>query len=744
MNRRLLSCALACQLIYPFTLISFGQIPASSPSPQQQTPRPSQQQQTPSVPPVDEDTVKITTNLVQVDAVITDQHGKLVTDLRPDEVQILEDGRAQKITNFTLVNAGMGAGSPGAALPAKSSTAVDKNAPPAPPVTLTPETVRRTIALVVDDLGLSAESISFVRRALRKFVDEEIQLGDLIAIIRTGSGVGALQQFTTDKRILHAVIDRIRWNPMGRAGADAVPRIESNPAALLPPEEEAEVLAFLARSERFREDTISSGTLGTLNYVVRGLGELPGRKSVLLISDGIKIFTPTDRIDTSSRVLEAMRGLSDLANRASVVIHSMDARGLQTLTQTAADRLNLSRRGPVQAQLKALMGPRVDDFNESQNGLNFLAQQTGGIFVRNRNDLNEGLHRVMEDQKGYYLIGYRPDESTFDSKNSSRKFHALTLKVMRAGKFDVRMRKGFYGFPGMSPKPQAGTSQQVVNALTSPFGAAGVQVRLTSAFANDAQAGSLLSSMLHVRASDLTFSNEPDDWHKAEFDIIAITYGDNGRVIDQLSRTDSINMRGATYQHMLKEGFVYSVNVPIKKPGAYQLRVALRDHGSERVGSASQFVEIPDMKSDRLLLSGVLLSVLDPSGLQKPEMSASSKDLEVLDQANRAALRKFRQGEYLQYGATVYNAQLDKTTGRPRLQITVRLFGDGRSVFSGQPLNVNVTNSFDLNRISAAGAIQLGTDMVPGEYVLQVIVTDLLADPKQRRTTQFIDFEIVK
>ena len=207
---------------------------------------------------------------------------------------------------------------------------------------------------------------------------------------------------------------------------------------------------------------------------------------------------------------------------------------------------------------------------------------------------------------------------------------------------------------------------------------------------------------------------------------------------------------------MLKEGFVYNVIVPIKKPGAYQFSVALRDRGSDRVGSASQFVEVPDMKSDRLLLSGVVLTGIDPTGFQKPETGkavaparsganqAQSEDQEAMDQTNKAALRKFRQGEFLRYGATVYNAQLDKTTGRPRLQIKVRLFGDGQSVFAGQPLDVNVTNALDLKRISAAGAIQLGTNMVPGEYVLPVIVTDLLADPKERRATQFIDFEIEK
>ena len=95
MKRLLLASAIACQLICQLPLSIFPQ-PTSIPAGQRQTNLPPSKQQ-PSGPG-DEETVKITTNLVQVDAVITDEHGKLVTDLRPGEVRILEDGRSQKIT----------------------------------------------------------------------------------------------------------------------------------------------------------------------------------------------------------------------------------------------------------------------------------------------------------------------------------------------------------------------------------------------------------------------------------------------------------------------------------------------------------------------------------------------------------------------------------------------------------------------------------------------------------------------
>jgi len=165
--------------------------------------------------------VKITTNLVQVDAVVTDKNGKIVTDLKPEDVEILEDGRKQKITHFSF-----NATETPASMSSTRPAAVDRNAPPIPSSKLKREDVRRTIAVVVDDLGLSWESTSYVRRALKKFVDDQIQPGDLVAIIRTSGGMGALQQFTADKRQLYAAVERVKWNSLGRGGVSAFAPME--------------------------------------------------------------------------------------------------------------------------------------------------------------------------------------------------------------------------------------------------------------------------------------------------------------------------------------------------------------------------------------------------------------------------------------------------------------------------------------------------------------------------------------
>ena len=182
--------------------------------------------QTPTPTPAeDNDVVKISTTLIQVDVSVTDKKGNVIKDLRAEDFEIYENGKKQEITNFSFV----AAGSESNQIAVKPKTN-DKFALPLPPtMPIRPEQVKRTIALVVDDLTMSFESTNYVKRALKKFVDEQMQNGDLVAIIRTGGGIGALQQFTSDKRQLYAAIEKVRWNLSGSGNIGAFAAIEPSP-----------------------------------------------------------------------------------------------------------------------------------------------------------------------------------------------------------------------------------------------------------------------------------------------------------------------------------------------------------------------------------------------------------------------------------------------------------------------------------------------------------------------------------
>jgi VWFA-related protein len=697
-----------------------------------------------------EDVVKISVTLVQVDAVVTDSKGRQVTDLKPEDFEIYQDGRRQQISNFSYVSL-----QPATASPAPAPNKSGKNAPLVPPVNLRPEQVRRTMALVVDDLGLSFESTASLRYTLKKYVDEQMQPGDLVAIIRTGAGMGALQQFTGDKRQLYAAIERVRWNPMGRGGVSAFGALQpawmsaadrtrrgsrSNGDAPV----DDQVLGPGETLDQFREDLFTVGTLGALNYVVRGLRELPGRKSVVLFSDGLRMFTSGR---DNRRVVDALRRLTDLANRASVVIYTIDARGLQVPGLTAADDVS----GRSDQEIRQEMNNRRQELFDSQDGLNYLARETGGFFVYNSNDLNRGMRRVMDDQQGYYLIGYTPEADTFRLERGVRKYHKFSMKVKRAG-LNVRTRTGFIGIPDTEARPTSRTpAQQITAALTSPFNAGDVHLKLTSLFGHDPKLGAFMRSLLHIDPRDLTFTEEGGK-HKAVVDIVAVTFGDTGQMVDQESRTYTLEAPEDVYQKVMRQGFLYTVLVPIKKPGAYQLRVAVRDHTSEHIGSANQFIEVPDIKKNRLALSGIVVSGTDPTNQKKTDASAPPQAdnttegaTDEVDPQLGPAVRKLRRRMFLDYGMMIYNARLDKTTQRPQLEAQVILLHDGKPVYTGKvnPVNVSPNGQSDWQHIAAGGRLQLGTDMEPGDYVLQVIVVDKLTKEKSGVATQWTDFEIV-
>ena len=705
------------------------------------------QTSTPTPKPADDDdVVKISTALIQIDVTVTDKDGKVVKDLKPEDFEIYENGKKQEITNFSFVSVDN----------ATKQTLVkskekDKISIPLPPVPIKPEQVRRTIALVVDDLGLSFESIYQVRRAMRKFVDEQMQPNDLVAVIRTGSGMGALQQFTTDKRQLYAAIENVKWNAQGRAGISAFAPLEATPleqAQAGGQDASDEDLAAEQKSIRdfdsFREDIFSVGTLGAINFIVKGLGELPGRKSIMLFSDGFAICQP-DNPDRCSRILDSVRRLTDLSNRASVAIYSFDARGLQTTGLTAADNTS----GVSNERVSAINSSRSAQLFDTQEGLSYLARETGGRTFFNSNDMNKGLEKALEDQKGYYLVGYQPDAETFDPK--TRRFNKLQIKVVRKDT-NVRYRSGFFGVSDEQIEPsiaQTG-SQQLLKALGSPFGVNDIALRLNTLYGNDAKQGNFVSSFLHVNAKDLKFTDEADGSKKVIFDVLAVSFGANGTADAQISKTYTLTVKDEAYRKLLSEGFVYSFTFPVKKAGAYQYRVAIRDTQTQKVGSANQFIEVPNLKKNRLTVSGLVLENLteeqwqrsfanSPTATNKPAGKAENTN----DPLAATSLRRFKRGTILRYGYEIYNAKVIAGQ-QPSLNTQVRMFRDGKMIFEGKQIPLDLSGQPDLQRIKATGALNLGGGMLAGDYVLQIVVTDALAKAKSKIATQFVQFEIIQ
>lgn len=695
--------------------------------------------QNPTGTPTD-DVLKISTTLIQADVTVTDKDGKIVTDLKPEDFEVYENGKKQEITNFSFISVDAKFAPTN---PVKSPTAT-KNSIPIPPVKLKAEQVRRTYALVVDDLGLNFANVFWVQQSLKKFVNEQMREGDLVAIVRTGSGIGALQSFTSDKRQLLAAINKIKWNSQGRSGVSTFTPIDlslKEELAGMPklgggthnPQGGEEDNKFEKEVEEFRNENFSVGTLGALNYIIRGMRDLPGRKAVMLFSEGF-VLTQTDglsNIPKPNRIQNAMRVLADLANRSSVVIYTLDPRGLQEPAMgNAEDRiLDIFNASPTKK-----LQDRNDMFLESQQSLRFLAYETGGFPFINQNNLDLGMRQVLADQSSYYLLGYQPNADIFDPKKN--KFNQLEVKVTRPD-LKVRYRSGFFGVTDEKIQNVAQTPQQkLMNALTSPFGTSDVNLSLYPIYHNDAKDGDMIQALVYIDAKDLRFA-EGNGNRKANFDIVAMTFGDNGVPVSRISKNYTIEVSEKVYQNMLANGFVYTLGVPLKKSGAYQFRIALRDTNSDKVGAASQFVEVPNFKK-KMSISNLILDNFTPEALQKIKLG-NSRDSSDRTALLNTTLREFKRGTILRYDYVIYNPKQ-----RQSLTVQTRLIRDGKVIYEETPAPLKTDAQMDLMRLQSSGAITLGKNLEVGSYILQTIIVDAAAKGKDSFATQFVEFEIVE
>lgn len=660
--------------------------------------------------------VRITTNLVQIDAIVT-KDGKLVPNLKAEDFEVLEDGKRQTITSFAYISNVPTTTT--SVTPDDKSTDRDKSVPPAP---LKRDDPRRTLAIVVDDLGLSAESMSHVRRQLRKFVEENVQPHDLVAIIRTGTEIGALQQFTNDKRLLMRAVDQLRWNIGSRAGTSVLP--PSQPP--FPSPTGNNFAGFTGYSYQ--------GSFTALRTIIGAMAQLPGRKSLMLLSDSMPIEDQSIEHFLASGVVgrgdfdtlrrrAALRKIAEMAIRASVVIYSIDTQGLQPTGITAADSFTGNVRD-ITRRMNELVNIRRQMIFDRRGGGAMISRQTGGYQVKNSNDFQ--LDRVLEDQNGYYLLGYRPSGETFN-----RRFHKITARIKRSG-MTLRTRHGFYGYPE-EDAPRVRESR-ISMALKSPFGAQEISLDFTSFFANDAKAGSFIRSFIYIDAKDLTFETV-NNKHEAKIELQGVLVGSNGISVDQIRHSAVVSLTDEDYERSLRDGIRVRFDMPIRQPNAYQVRVAVRDVASSRIGAAGRFVFVPDLKKKLLAVSGIVL-------LQGVSDSRQTGAIDT-SVASPAVRRYLPDSDF--YGTCeIYNASIDPVLKRPNLTIESTLFRDGKRVFTYPKVAVDVANQADLSRILVNLKFRLGPDLEPGHYYLQFAITDEPLKKKLFPAVQWADFEIVK
>ena len=716
--------------------------------------------QTPQTPPQKptevgpDDIIRITTSLVQTDVVIVDKDDRVIPDIKIDEVKVSDNGKRQDLKFLEFV-------SPDAAPRIEGNLKIAGNAVESDAArNLSAADLRRVFAFVVDDLTIPFEDIVNVRKLLNDFVDNQMREGDLVAIIRVVGGSGLLQQFTSDKALLHKAIERITpqltvFSAFNNLSSEEVARqqLASITGGVMGSENVVRSVDSINASNASLDgsnDGTTRGfrvlsTLATANEITNSMKTLPGRKSLILLSGGLPLAETTMRqenigggsqrgvqepaapvniLETRSYVAGVnylLQQMVDRATRAGVVINTLDVRGMQATPGVArfTDPGNEATShlggggtaGEGRAPNMGLFDNQRMDTLSGRQGLKALSEATGGVSVINTNNFKAGLDRILA-RSSYYMLAYTPTEA-FDNK-----FHKLEVKVTRPGAH-VYARQGYVA---KADEPRANETREgaIVRAAMSPLAKRDVDLaaRLEYRFLPDSRAQ--VDVNLLINANQLTFKQDAQNNYVSNFDVVGFVMNSLGKTEGGFSQTVNAKLSEADYKRSLTTGISFTGHTDLP-PGTYQLRAVVRDGETGKLGSVSHFLEVPDLSKKRLTASSIFLYGVDTQPGSKPNPMN--------------ALRQLPHAQDLRYAVVIYNARV--SDGKTQLRAQTFISRDGKIVY--QEPEGPITTAIENNQVLKVS--QLGLQKAhAGHYILTIVITDPAADKQSRTIVRNVDF----
>jgi VWFA-related protein len=636
------------------------------------------------------------------------------------------------------------------------------------------------VIFFVDDLHLTPEGVERARGMISKFIEGELTPGMEVLISSASGQIGFLQQFTNDRAVLRAAVRRLKYQsqaaldterpPMTEYQALAVDRgdqgvleyliqqliFENSPNSY--PRNVAEtIIKNRARHIRRQAALLSGATISTLEGVVRARGSAAaGRQTLFYISNG---FTFDNQEGDTVRKLQRV---IDAAARSGTVVYTLDARGLTVgmVDASSAGVPDLARESGSPTANAYSGYNAMAETSATQEVLRGLAEDTGGRALLNTNALDAAITKTLNETANYYLLAWRP-EGIETGTSGAPKFHKIEIKIKGRPDLTVRVRRGFLdassarGARVAAAAPPAATSNTTTvaaaptttnvalnNALNAPSVRRELPVDAYPIFTNDAQAGSVINVSVQLTNDRLKFTpaaTASGGKSQAQVDVVCAVLDDKGKGIYSNGRTLTIGgdssaaaANGAGEKSRGK--LVTNFSIPVLAPGLYQVRAIARDANSGLVGSAFEWVEVPDLKTNRLALSSLLVTErrrANPQPAAAGTTAATTQPPDIL-----RVDRRFARSSHALLQLYIYNATRKAAGVAPDVELEIKILRDKRTVMNAPPHKVALASGSDPARIFYVAALPLGT-MTPGVYLLQVTVTDRAAKTSATRELDF-------
>jgi VWFA-related protein len=656
--------------------------------------------------------------IVTVDVVVRSRAGEAVPDLRREDFTVSEDGVRQEVVAFEAVHRPAPLpDAPRAGAATREPTlrvTTNRGAPGQEPA---------TFVIVLDELHLEPVEAERGRRAVAEFLATGTADGDRVALVGTAAGTRWTARMPEGREALLQALARLQGKRVGDMVRDAMTEYEAmridqdrDPIVTdqvarrflttgairrdvqIPRGEPVDPGDFASARDQVRAfaaqvyaraSARSEQSLGLIERSIEALAEARGRKSLVLVSAGL---VQDPRLRGYRRVVTASR-------RANTAVYVLDARGLVA----APSGMQADVAMPLDIVDRSA-GVGVSETREGSEGSEGLALDTGGLVLKNRNDLAAGLARIGREARSYYLVGYTPSNRASDGK-----FRRIEVKVARES-VSVRARRGYFA-PGRDEKGGKAVEARdaaLQRALDAPFDLPEVPLRAIAQVFGEAapgQASVLLTAEADIRGLAFT---ERDGVARDTLELLLLVARRDTGEFTRFDQQFEMGFQKETRARFEETWFPITRELELG-PGPYQAKIVARDRNSGRMGSLTHDFEVGPP-------AGLRVSSLVLSDRLREEAKGGGPEL--------VARRRFARTGTLHCRFEVYGAAKDPATGQPRVTAGFAFRRtDGRVVGAAPETPVRPGAGGSLTR-----TLGFPLDGVPpGSYEVIVIVTDLVA-----------------
>lgn len=643
-------------------------------------------------------TFRVQSEMVLVNVTVRDKNGNLVRNLKPQDFTVLEDNKPQNIVSFDIENMDAGA--------MQNMAQTTALLPPAPEISSPAESNagstlasnrfkdRRLIVLFFDLSAMEPDEIDRAVTSAQHYVDTQMAPADLVSIVSLGSSLLVNQDFTADHDLLKKELQGFSSGSGQGFEEGTTGTTEGTPDT---------GQAFTADDTEYNIFN-TDRRLEALRSVAEKLSHLQQKKSLIYFSSGMN----RTGIENQSE----LRAATNAAVRANLAIYTMDLRGLQALV-AGGEAQNASLRGTSAYSGQSMMNALNSNFT-TQETLVTLASDTGGRAFLDSNDFSQVFRGVQQDTSTYYLLGYHSSNPARDGR-----YRHITVRVNLPG-FKLDYRRGYYAPADYQHSTKEDKELQLQEALASELPVTDLPLYLSEAYFRMDANRFYVPISLAVPGSEIPFTRSSDR-DKATLDVIGLALDSEHRPVSRIR--DTVKLAVDTSSEVRKKNVQYNTNV-ILSPGKYHLKFVVRENQTGQMGSFETDLDVPDLKSQPLKMSSVVLA----SQMQTARKGQASSPLirdgqEIIPNVTHV----FSSGQHLRLYYEVYepgriNSAVKGAAGI-HLLTSVAFFRGNARVFESSQVELTELNVRDRK----AGVFQLDlplSSLKPGFYTCQVNVVD--------------------